>query len=115
MALKTKNSNFHVSQYHHHSCWSTFTIGHELYHLFIQRVGSKCAKPERFDKRSRRMKMPIFFKPCTVLEEQESSNKYRKELAWGGNIIVTIIKLEQYFGFPRTALFDTFGQIGLLR
>lgn len=118
MALKTKNSNFMLVNTCHSVGRQHFTIGHELYHLFIQEGFSfQMCKTGKFDKKDREEYNADIFSSYFLMPEAGIIKQIpEEELAWGGEIsLATIIKLEQYFGVSRTALLIRLDKIGLLR
>lgn len=118
MALKTQNNNFmlinsNVSRGRQH-----FTIGHELYHLFIQAGFSfQMCNAGKFDKKDREEFNADVFSSYLLLPEPAIIKQIpEEELAWGGEISLgTVIKLEQYFGVSRRALMMRLDKIGLIR
>lgn len=118
MALKTKDSNFMMVNTKYSLGRQHFTIGHELYHLFIQDhfTFQKC-NAGRFDKKDREEYNADIFSSYFLMPEAGIIKQIPEpELAWGGEIsLATIIKLEQYFGVSRSALLIRLDKIGLLR
>ena len=84
-----------------------FTIGHELYHLFIQHdFNFQMCNAGKFDKKDKEeynadVFSSYFLMPDAALIKQIPE----KELGWGETLsLATIIKMEQYFGVSRAAL-----------
>lgn len=118
MALKTKNSNFMLINTRNSPGRQHFTIGHELYHLFIQEGFSfQMCNAGKFDKKNREEYNADIFSSYFLMPEAGIIKQIpEEELAWGGEIsLATIIKLEQYFGVSRTAMLIRLDKIGLLR
>lgn len=118
MALRTKNSNFMLVNTKNSLGRQHFTIGHELYHLFVQEVFSfQMCKVGKFDKKDREEYNADVFSSYLLMPEAGIIKQIPEaELAWGGEIsLATIIKLEQYFGVSRTAILIRLDKIGLLR
>lgn len=118
MALKTKNSNFMLVNTKNSIGRQHFTIGHELYHLFVQEVFSfQMCKAGKFDKKDREEYNADVFSSYLLMPEAGIIKQIPEaELAWGGEIsLATIIKLEQYFGVSRSAILIRLDKIGLLR
>jgi Zn-dependent peptidase ImmA (M78 family) len=94
------NSNNQLGRQH-------FTIGHELYHLFIQDSFSfQMCKAGTFDKKDREEYNADIFSSYLLMPEAAIIKQIpEKELGWGETIsLATIIKMEQYFGVSRGAL-----------
>ena len=118
MSLRTKNSNFMLVNTNNSIGRQRFTIGHELYHLFVQEVFSfQMCKTGKFDKKDREEYNADIFSSYLLMPEAGIVKQIPEaELAWGGEIsIATIIKLEQYFGVSRSAILIRLDKIGLLR
>jgi Zn-dependent peptidase ImmA (M78 family) len=118
MALRTRSSNFMMINTKNPVGRQHFTIGHELYHLFIQEGFSfKMCKAGKFDKKDREEYNADIFSSYFLMPEVGIIKQIpEEELAWGGEIsLATIIKLEQYFGVSRSALLIRLDKIGLLR
>lgn len=118
IALKTQNSNFMMINTRFSLGRQHFTIGHELYHLFIQEgfTFQKC-NAGQFNKKDREEYNADIFSSYFLMPEAGIIKLIpEEELAWGGEIsLATIIKLEQYFGVSRTALLIRLDKLGLLR
>lgn len=118
MALKTKNSNFMMVNTNVSVGRQNFTIGHELYHLFIQDGFSfQMCNAGKFDKKNKEEYNADSFSSYFLMPEAGIIKQIpEKELAWGGEIsLATVVKLEQYFGVSRTAMLIRLHKIGLLR
>lgn len=118
MALKTKNNNFMLINSKNSVGRQHFTIGHELYHLFVQETFSfQMCKVGRFDKKDREEYYADIFSSYLLMPEAGIIKQIpEEELAWGGEIsLATIIKLEQFFGVSRSAILIRLEKIGLLR
>ena len=84
-----------------------FTIGHELYHLFIQDDFSfQMCNAGKFDKKDKEEYNADVFSSYFLMPEAAIIKQIpEKELGWGETIsLATIIKMEQYFGVSRAAL-----------
>lgn len=118
MALKTKNNNFMLINTNISVGRQHFTIGHELYHLFIQDGFSfQMCNAGKFDKKDKEEFNADVFSSYFLLPEPAIIKQIpEEELTWGGEVSLgTIIKLEQYFGVSRRALLIRLDKIGLLR
>jgi Zn-dependent peptidase ImmA (M78 family) len=118
MALRTKNSNFMMVNTKNSIGRQHFTIGHELYHLFVQEVFSfQMCKTGKFDKKDREEYNADVFSSYLLMPEAGIIKQIpEEELAWGGELsLATIIKLEHYFGVSRSAILIRLDKIGLLR
>ena len=118
MALKTKNSCFMLVNTKHSVGRQHFTIGHELYHLFIQDGFSfQMCKAGKFDIIDKEEYNADVFSSYLLMPEAGIMKQIpEEELAWGGEIsLATIIKLEQYFGVSRAAILIRLDKLGLLR
>jgi Zn-dependent peptidase ImmA (M78 family) len=107
MALKTNKNLFMLINSAIPVGRQNFTIGHELYHLFIQNdFQSQQCIVGKFDKKDKEeynadVFSSYFLMPDAALIKQIPE----KELGWGETIsLATIIKMEQYFGVSRAAL-----------
>jgi Zn-dependent peptidase ImmA (M78 family) len=84
-----------------------FTIGHELYHLFIQSDFSfQMCNAGKFDKKNKEEYNADVFSSYFLMPEAAIIKQIpEQELGWGEAIsLATIIKMEQYFGVSRAAL-----------
>lgn len=118
MAVKTKNSNFMLINTNNSIGRQHFTIGHELYHLFIQEGFSfQMCNAGKFDRKNREEYNADIFSSYLLMPEAGIMKQIpEEELAWGKEIsLATIIKLEQYFGVSRSAMLIRLDKIGLLR
>lgn len=107
MALKTKDSRFMLVNTNNPLGRQHFTIGHELYHLFVQDVFSfQMCKTGTFDKKDREEYNADVFSSYFLMPEAGLIKQIpEKELGWGETIsLATIVRLEQYFGVSRKAL-----------
>jgi Zn-dependent peptidase ImmA (M78 family) len=107
MALKTNENSFMLVNSALPVGRQNFTIGHELYHLFIQSdFNFQMCNAGKFDKKDKEeynadVFSSYFLMPDAALIKQIPE----KELAWGETLsLATIIKMEQYFGVSRAAL-----------
>ncbi|MDP2338922.1 MAG: ImmA/IrrE family metallo-endopeptidase [Bacteroidota bacterium] len=94
-----------------------FTIGHELYHLFIQENFSfMICNAGRFDKKDREEYNADVFSSCLLMPEAGILNLIPEtELGRGGEVsLPTIVKLEQFFGVSRSALLIRLDKLGLI-
>lgn len=107
MALKIENNRFILVNNKQTRARQHFTIGHELYHLFIQTEFSfMLCKTGRFDKKDKEEYNADIFSSFLLMPESGMLKTIpEQELARGGKITLqTIIRLEQYFGVSRKAL-----------
>ncbi len=107
MALKTKENKFMLINSSNLLGRQHFTIGHELYHLFIQDDFSfQMCKTGVFNKKDKEEYNADIFSSYLLMPEPAIIKQIpEKELNWGEKIsLVTIIKMEQYFGVSRAAL-----------
>lgn len=84
-----------------------FTIGHELYHLFIQSDFSfQMCNAGKFDRKDREEYNADLFSSYFLMPDAAIIKQIpEKELGWGESIsLATLIKMEQYFGVSRNAL-----------
>ena len=107
MALKTNENLFMLINSALPVGRQNFTIGHELYHLFIQSdFNFQMCNAGKFDKKDKEeynadVFSSYFLMPDAALIKQIPE----KELGWGETLsLATIIKMEQYFGVSRAAL-----------
>ena len=107
MALKTNENLFMLINSALPVGRQNFTIGHELYHLFIQHdFNFQMCNAGKFDKKDKEeynadVFSSYFLMPDAALIKQIPE----KELGWGETLsLATIIKMEQYFGVSRAAL-----------
>lgn len=118
MALKTSddlkmilvNSNQILARQH-------FTIGHELYHLFIQEhFNFMICNVGLFDKKDKEEYNADVFSSFFLMPKAGILNLIpESELGRGGQIsLPTIVKLEQFFGVSRSALLVRLGRMGLI-
>lgn len=118
MALKTPNEKFMLVNSNQQVGRQNFTIGHELYHLFIQEGFTfEVSKKGFFNKKDREEYNADVFSSCFLMPEAGIIRLIpEEELAWGGKIsLATIIKLEQYFGVSRRALLWRLDKVGLIK
>lgn len=107
MALKTNDNLFMLINSALSVGRQNFTIGHELYHLFIQQdFNFQMCNAGRFDKKDREEYNADIFSSYFLMPEAALMKQIpEKELGWGETIsLATIIKMEQYFGVSRAAL-----------
>jgi Zn-dependent peptidase ImmA (M78 family) len=107
MAFKTGNERFILVNTSQIKARQHFTIGHELYHLFVQpNFTFMLCKTGRFDKKDRQEYNADIFSSYLLMPEAAILNQVPEgELARGGEIsLPTIVKLEQFFGVSRKAL-----------
>ena len=107
MALKTNENLFMLINSALPVGRQNFTIGHELYQLFIQHdFNFQMCNAGKFDKKDKEeynadVFSSYFLMPDAALIKQIPE----KELGWGETLsLATIIKMEQYFGVSRAAL-----------
>lgn len=117
MALKAGENRFILVNSGQTRARQHFTIGHELYHLFVQPDFSfKLCKAGRFDKKDREeYNADVFSSFLLMPEAGVLSCIPEEELARGGQIsLPTIVKLEQHFGVSRRALLVRLDKLGLI-
>lgn len=117
MALKAGENRFILVNSGQTRARQHFTIGHELYHLFVQPDFSfKLCKAGRFDKKDREeYNADVFSSFLLMPEAGVLSCIPEEELARGGQIsLPTIVKLEQHFGVSRLALLVRLDKLGLI-
>jgi len=118
MALKAGEMRFILVNKNTIRARQHFTIGHELYHLFVQPDFSfKLCKTGRFDKKDREEYNADVFSSCLLMPEAGIISIIpEEELARGGKIsLPTIVKLEQHFGVSRSALLVRLDRLDLIR
>ena len=94
-----------------------FTVGHELYHLFIQEDFSfMICNVGRFDKKDKEEYNADVFSSFFLMPKAGILNLIpESELARGGEIsLPTIVKLEQFFGVSLSALLVRLDKMGLI-
>lgn len=107
MALKTNTNLFMLINSALPVGRQNFTIGHELYHLFIQEnFNFQMCNAGQFDKKDKEEYNADIFSSYFLMPEAALIKQVpEKELGWGETLsLATIIKLEQYFGVSRAAL-----------
>lgn len=107
MALKTRDNLFMLINSALPVGRQNFTIGHELYHLFIQSdFNFQMCNAGKFDKKDKEEYHADIFSSYFLMPEAAIIKQIpEKELGWGESIsLATIIKMEQYFGVSRAAL-----------
>lgn len=107
MALKTNDNLFMLINSALPVGRQNFTIGHELYHLFVQSDFSfQMCNAGKFDKKDKEEYNADIFSSYFLMPEAAIIKQIpEKELGWGETIsLATIIKMEHYFGVSRTAL-----------
>lgn len=117
MAFKTGETRFIMVNNNQIRARQHFTIGHELYHLFVQPDFSfMLCKAGRFDKKDREEYNADVFSSFLLMPEAGIYHVIpENELARGGKIsLPTIVKLEQHFGVSRRALFVRLDKLGLI-
>jgi Zn-dependent peptidase ImmA (M78 family) len=95
-----------------------FSIGHELYHLFVQDdFQFEFSYAGKFDKKNREEYHADLFSSYLLMPEAGIMKMIPEaELGWGGRIsLATIIKLEQFFGVSRRAMLTRLDKMGLLK
>jgi Zn-dependent peptidase ImmA (M78 family) len=107
MALKTNENLFMLINSAVPVGRQNFTIGHELYHLFIQSdFNFQMCNAGKFDKKDKEEYNADIFSSYFLMPEAAIIKQIpEKELGWGESpSLATIIKMEQYFGVSRAAL-----------
>ncbi len=107
MALKTNENLFMLINSALPIGRQNFTIGHELYHLFIQSdFNFQMCNAGKFDKKDKEEYNADVFSSYFLMPDAAIIKQIpEKELGWGETIsLATIIKMEQYFGVSRAAL-----------
>ncbi|WP_445454968.1 ImmA/IrrE family metallo-endopeptidase [Flavobacterium sp. HNIBRBA15423] len=107
MALKTNENLFMLINSALPVGRQNFTIGHEIYHLFIQSdFNFQMCNAGKFDKKDREEYNADIFSSYFLMPEAALIKQIpEKELGWGETIsLATLIKMEQYFGVSRAAL-----------
>ncbi len=107
MALKANNNRFMLINSALAVGRQNFTIGHELYHLFIQEnFNFQMCNAGKFDKKDKEEYHADIFSSYFLMPEAALVKQIpEKELGWGETLsLATIIKMEQYFGVSRAAL-----------
>lgn len=119
MALKTATEKFMLVNNKQILGRQHFTIGHELYHLFIQDSFTfEISKGKNlFNKKDREEYNADVFSSFFLLPETGIIKMIpESELAWGGKIsLATLLKLEQHFGVSRRAMLLRLDKIGLIK
>lgn len=107
MALKTNANLFMLINSAIPLGRQNFTIGHELYHLFIQSdFNFQMCNAGKFDKKDKEEYNADIFSSYFLMPEAAIIKQIpEKELGWGETIsLATLIKMEQYFSVSRAAL-----------
>jgi Zn-dependent peptidase ImmA (M78 family) len=107
MALKTNENLFMLINSALPVGRQNFTIGHELYHLFIQSdFNFQMCNAGKFDKKDKEEYNADIFSSYFLMPDAALIKQIpEKELGWGETLsLATIIKMEQYFGVSRSAL-----------
>lgn len=93
-----------------------FTIGHELYHLFIQEnFKNRICRVGTFDKKDREEYNADWFASYLLMPEDGIFELLPKEeLSVNKISLNTIVKMEQYFGVSRSALLNRLMFIDLI-
>jgi len=118
MALKTQSGLFIMVNTNNQIGRQRFTIGHELYHLFVQEDFSfKLCKTGKFNKKDKEEYNADVFSSLLLMPETGILKLIPEiELSWGKSIsLATIIKLEQHFGVSRRALLIRLERLGLIK
>ncbi len=119
MAYKpTKNDRFMMINTSQQLGRQHFTIGHELYHLFIQENFSfQMCKTGLFSKKDKEEYNADTFSSYLLMPEPGIMKLIpEQELSWGARLsVATILKLEQYFGVSRRAMLVRLKDLGLLK
>ncbi len=117
MALKTGENRFILVNCNQIRARQHFTIGHELYHLFVQPEFSfMLCKTGRFDKKDREEYNADLFSSFLLMPEAGVLSCIpEEELSRGASIsLPTIVKLEQHFGVSRRALLVRLARLRLI-
>lgn len=117
MAFKTGNEKFILVNTSQVRARQHFTIGHELYHLFVQpNFSFMLCKTGRFDKKEKEEYNADVFSSYLLMPEAGILNQIPEdELARGGQLsLPTIVKLEQFFGVSRKALLVRLDKLNLI-
>ena len=118
MAMKAGEERFILVNKNQTKARQHFTIGHELYHLFVQPDFSfMLCKVGRFDKKDREEYNADIFSSYLLMPEAGIINTIpEEELARATTIsLPTIVKLEQHFGVSRKALLVRLDKLGLIK
>lgn len=93
-----------------------FTVGHELYHLFIQEIfESRICKVGLFNKKDKEEYNADWFASYLLMPEDGIFELLPKdELGTNKISLNTVVKMEQYFGVSRTALLNRLMFIDLI-
>jgi Zn-dependent peptidase ImmA (M78 family) len=113
MALKNNKSLFMLINSAVSIGRQNFTIGHELYHLFIQSdFNFQMCNAGTFDKKDKEEYNADVFSSFLLMPRDALSKQIpEKELEWGEKVsLATIIKMEHYFGVSRAALLLRLGR-----
>jgi Zn-dependent peptidase ImmA (M78 family) len=117
MALKTGENRFILVNSNNIRARQHFTIGHELYHLFVQPDFSfMLCKVGLFDKKDKEEYNADLFSSYLLMPEAGVLNNIpEEELGRGGVIsLPTIVRLEQHFAVSRRALLVRLDKLGLI-
>ncbi len=108
MAVKNSYGNFMLVNSGDILARQHFTVGHELYHLFIQeKFENRICKVGLFDKKEREEYNADWFSSYLLMPEDGIFELLPKEeLGLNKISLNTVVKMEQYFGVSRTALLN---------
>ncbi len=118
MALKAGEDRFILVNSNQTKARQHFTIGHELYHLFVQADFSfKLCKVGLFDKKDKEEYNADVFSSYLLMPEAGIINTIPEEELARASVITlpTIVKLEQHFGVSRKALIVRLDKLGLIK
>lgn len=117
MAVKCSSEKFMLINSSDIRARQHFTIGHELYHLYIQEdfKNSICQEVGTFNRKNKEEYNADWFSSYLLMPEGGIWELLpQKEVGLNKISINTIVKMEQYFGVSRTALLNRLMFIGLI-
>lgn len=118
MALKAGENRFMLVNTNQTKARQHFTIGHELYHLFVQLDFTfQLCRAGRFDKKDKEEYNADVFSSYLLTPKTGILNLIpEEELGRGGAIsLPTIVTLEQHFGVSRSALLVRLARLDLIK
>lgn len=116
MAIKNSYGNFMLVNSNDILARQHFTVGHELYHLFIQEnFENRICQVGLFDKKDREEYNADWFSSYLLMPEDGIFELLpEEELGLNKISLDTLVKMEQYFGVSRLALLNRLMFIDLI-
>lgn len=117
MALKSGDHRFMLVNTSDILARQNFTVGHELYHLFIQEgFTNQICKVGNFDKKDVEEYNADWFASYLLMPEGGINQMIpAEELVHGEITLGTVVRLEQYFSVSRSAILNRLRFMGLIK